>query len=156
MATDEKQYLSADKYSELEAELERLSTTERKEVANRLEVAKGFGDLKENSEYQEARASQARLEGRIVELTQLLRNAVIVDSHHSTKAEIGSTIKIQKSGSKEVQTIHLVGSSEANFKEGKISNASPIGKAMMGKKKDEKFSVQTAKGTANYKVVDIA
>lgn len=153
--TDEKQYLSAEKYKELEAEIKELTTTERKSIAERLEHAKSFGDLKENSEYQEARAEQARLESRIIELQNLLRTAEIVDSHHSTKVEIGSTVHIQKEGEREKKVIHVVGSSEADFKENKISNESPLGTALMGMKKGDKAEVKTPKGVNVYKIVNI-
>ena len=153
--TDEKEYLSHEKLKELTKELEELSTSKRKEVAEALEQAKSLGDLRENSEYQEARAAQASLEERIAYLANVLRRAVVVDSHHSTKVEIGSTVVIQKVGAKETQKIQIVGSSEVDIISNKISNESPIGVAMMGKMKGDVFMARMAKNTAEYKIVEI-
>ena len=133
----ETEYLSQEKFKQMEAELEELSTTRRKEIAEALEQAKSLGDLRENSEYQEARAAQAALEERIAYLSGVLKRAVIVDSHHSTKVEVGSTVRIARATSKEEQIVQVVGSSEADIASSKVSNESPIGKSMMGKKKGE-------------------
>ncbi|HEY4515428.1 MAG TPA: transcription elongation factor GreA [Candidatus Paceibacterota bacterium] len=153
--TTNKEYLSQEKYKEIELELEELSTNRRREIAESLEQAKSLGDLRENSEYQEARAAQAALEERIAYLSDVLKRAVIVQSHHSTKVEVGSTVRISKAGSKEEKLLRLVGSSEANVAEGKVSNESPIGMAMMGKKKGESFHVKTLKGLTEYNIIDI-
>lgn len=152
--TDEKEYLSHEKLKELQVELEQLSTVKRREIAEALEQAKSLGDLRENSEYQEARAAQAALEERIAYLSNVTKRAVVVDSHHSTKVEIGSTVVIQKNGG-DKQKIQIVGSSEADIHANKVSNESPIGLAMMSKQKGEPFTVQTAKGTTEYKIVEI-
>src|SRR3989344_613965 len=152
--TDEKEYLSHEKLKELQTELEELSTVRRREIAEALEQAKSLGDLRENSEYQEARAAQAALEERIAYLSNVTKRAVVVDSHHSTKVEIGSTVVIQKSGG-DKQKIQIVGSSEADIHANKVSNESPIGLAMMGKQKGDAFTVQTAKGANEYKIIEI-
>ena len=153
--SEDQQYLSRQKHKELESELENLTSVRRREIAESLEQAKSLGDLRENSEYQEARAAQAALEERIAYLSGVLRNAVIVDSHHSTKVEVGSTCKILRTGSKEEKIVRVVGSSEADILSNKISNESPIGLAMMGKKKGETFEVKTGKGIFEYRVIDI-
>src|SRR3989338_10104180 len=101
--THDVEYLSQEKYTELKAELDELSTVRRREIAEALEQAKSLGDLRENSEYQEARAAQASLEERIAYLTSVLKRAVIVDSHHSTKVEVGSTVRISRAGNGEGQ-----------------------------------------------------
>src|SRR3989344_5328493 len=144
--TDEKEYLSHEKLKELTKELEELSTSKRKEVAEALEQAKSLGDLRENSEYQEARAAQASLEERIAYLSGVLKHAVIVDTHHTNKVEVGARVKIKRSPDGTVQDVQIVGSSEADFNGGKVSNESPIGRAMMGKKKGDLFGVKTGKG----------
>lgn len=157
---NDREYLSKEKLKELELELETLSTTKRRDVAEQLEQAKSLGDLRENSEYQEARAAQATLEERIAYLTDVVKRAVVVQSHHSTKVEIGSTVVIRKKGgidstSSENQKLHVVGSSEANIHNGNISNESPVGHAMMGKSKGDTFTVNTSKGQVEYSVIDI-
>lgn len=149
------EYLSQEKYKEIEEELNDLTTNRRKEIAEALESAKSLGDLRENSEYQEARAAQAALEEKIAYLTDVLKRAVIVHSHHSTKVEVGSTVKIVKTGSKEEKKLQLVGSSEADIHTGKVSNESPIGAAMMGKSKGDTFQVKTGKGAVEYKIIEI-
>ena len=153
--TEEKMYLSPDKFKELERELEELTTIRRREIAEQLEQAKSLGDLRENSEYQEARASQAALEERIAYLAGVLRRAVLVRSHHSTKVEIGSTVLICKTGEDNQMRLQVVGSSEANITTDKVSNESPIGRAMMSKEKGETFKVKTAKGVVEYTLVEI-
>ena len=151
--TDEKEYLSKEKLAELKQELENLTTIKRREIAHILEQAKSLGDLRENSEYQEARASQAALEERIAYLTDVVKRAVIVSAHHSSTVDIGSKVGIKKKGESEVQLFTLVGSSEANIGGGKMSNESPIGRAMMGKSKGVTFSVATARGKSEFEIV---
>src|SRR3989344_8731089 len=150
------EYLSREKFEQLNAELEELSTNKRREIAEQLEQAKSLGDLRKNSEYQEARAAQAALEERIAYLSDVVKRAVIVDSHHSTVVEVGSTVSISRTGNKDSQKVQIVGSSEADINNSKISNESPIGRAMMGKKKGEKFEVKTGKGLFEYQIIDLA
>jgi transcription elongation factor GreA len=149
------EYLSKEKLAELKAELADLSTNKRREVALNLEQAKSLGDLKENAEYQEARAAQAALEERIAYLSDVVNRAIVVDAHHSTKVEIGSTVKIRKSQNGEEHTLKIVGSSEADMALSKVSHESPIGRAMLGKTKGDKFSVKTGKGLVEYEIVSI-
>lgn len=148
-------YVSRAKLQELQEELHRLKTVRRKEIAESLEYAKSLGDLSENAEYNEARDAQARLEDRIMELENLLKSAVIVEEHHSNIVEVGTTVSVRKEGDKADTTYNIVGSAEANFKENKISNESPIGKALLGKKKGEVALVKTPRGEVRYTVIEL-
>ena len=151
----DKEYLTKEKYEELKNELDQLKSVKRKEIAENLEYAKSLGDLSENAEYQQARELQASTEERISKVESILKSAVIVALHHSEKVEIGSTVTVQKEGEKEKRLFKIVGSEEADTVQGKISYVSPLGSALMGKKKGESFSFSTPKGGVNYKVVDI-
>lgn len=150
-----KEYLTKEKFAELQAELEELKSTKRKEIAESLEYAKSLGDLSENAEYQQARELQASTEERILKLEAVLKSAVIVALHHSDKVEVGSAVTVVKEGDKEKKLYKIVGSEEADMASGKISFNSPLGAALMGKSKDETFSFNTPKGAVKYKVVDI-
>ncbi len=152
----EKEYLTKEKYKELQDELDHLKKVKRKEVAENLEFAKALGDLSENAEYHEAREEQAMIEDRISKIESILKNAEIVSLHHSSTADIGSTVTIQKEGAKENIVYKIVGSEEANMAEGKISFRSPLGESMLGKKKGDSFTFNAPKGSFKYKVVDIA
>jgi len=153
--TDEKTYLSREKFNELEKELDFLKTTRRKEVAEKLEYAKSLGDLSENAEYHEAREDQAHVEQRIAELETMLKNAEVVDAHHSDTVEVGSVVHVRKKGEKEKRKYQIVGSEEADTDAGKISHLSPLGEALMGKKKGDEASFRTAKGEIQYVIIDI-
>ena len=150
-----KEYLSKEKFEEFEKELEFLKTVKRKEIAEDLDYARALGDLSENAEYQEAREAQAALEDRISKLEQILKNATIVtDHHHGGTIGIGSTIELLKDGEKKVRTYIIVGSEEADMTSGKISNRSPLGAAVLGKKKGDEVSFTAPKGQMTYKIVD--
>ncbi len=152
-----KEYLTKEKYKELEAELEDLRTSKRREVADKLEYARSLGDLSENAEYNDARNEQSEIETRISYLTELLKNAEIVKMHHSNKVEAGSTVVIQKKGSSEKIQYQVVGGEEADISSNKISYESPLGHAMLGKSKKEEFSFKTPSGVnVDYIIVDIA
>jgi len=153
--TGEKAYLSKEKFKELSQELDFLKTTRRKEVAEKLEYAKSLGDLSENAEYHEAREDQAKTEARILELDNILKNAEVVEKHHSEVVEIGSVVIVQKDGGSEKKKYQIVGSEEADMTAGKISNVSPLGDALMGKKKGDKALFKSPGGEVQYKVVDI-
>lgn len=153
---NEVEYLTQEKYNELKEELEYLTHTRRKEVAEHLEYAKSLGDLSENAEYHEARDTQANIEDRIAKLEGILKSATIVSGTHPTDAvSIGSVVTVQKEKSDDKKTYTLVGSEEADMNAGKISIKSPLGQALIGKKKKEAFSVSTPGGMVTYKVVDI-
>jgi transcription elongation factor GreA len=153
---NQEEYLTQDKFNELKNELDYLKTTRRKEIAESLEYARSLGDLSENAEYQEARDLQASTEERIRKLEAILQSARIVqDSKKSSVVGLGSTVAIQKEGEKETHKYYIVGTEEANMQDRKISYVSPLGEAMMGKKKGETFSFQTPSGKMNYKVVSV-
>ncbi len=153
--SEAKQYLTKEKFQEFKKELDYLRTEKRKEVAESLEYAKKLGDLGENAEYHEARQEQAEVEDRINRLENIFKSAVIVDDQHGDSASIGSMVKIQKAGEKESRLYKIVGSEEADMASGKVSNLSPIGSAILGKKKGDSFSFSTPKGKATYTLISI-
>lgn len=153
-----KQYLSKAKYDELIAELDYLKHTRRREVAEALEYAKSLGDLSENSEYQEARETQSGIEERISTLESLLKVAtVIAGNERGTRetVDVGSIVVVEKVGTSKEQRYHVVGSEEANMAEAKISNQSPLGEAMIGRKTGEMFSFKTPAGEVSYKIIAV-
>lgn len=152
---NEVQYLSKEKFEELQAELSKLKTSERKEVAATLEYAKSLGDLSENAEYQEARDKQADIEDRIKELENMLKNAVIVSKKNSDVIDIGSVVSVKKDGGEE-KTYTIVGGEEANAEMGKISHHSPIGGSLLGHKKGDKVTVTTPRGEIVYSITKVA
>ncbi|OHA58681.1 MAG: hypothetical protein A2571_02840 [Candidatus Vogelbacteria bacterium RIFOXYD1_FULL_44_32] len=148
-------YLSEQKRKELEAELLNLKMVERKNIAGQLEYAKSLGDLSENAEYHEARDKQADIEDRIADLEVMLKNAVIISgSATKDKVVVGSKVLIQKAGGDKIE-YQIVGSEEANAAMGKISHQSPLGSALLNKKKSDKVLVSTPKGDVQYSIVDI-
>jgi transcription elongation factor GreA len=153
--TDEKEYLTKEKFTELQKELEFLKTTRRREIAENLEYARSLGDISENAEYQEARELQAAAEERIKKLESILQSANIVDVKRDDTVSLGSTVIICKEGEKETHQYQIVGSEEASMSERKISHLSPLGGAMMNKRKGETFSFMTPNGKMNYKVVAV-
>ncbi len=153
--SEKEQYLTQEKHDELEKELQELKTTKRKEVAENLEYAKSLGDLSENAEYHEARAMQAELEDRINKIEAILRTAKIVSDNHTEKVNIGSEVTLEKESSKEKIAYTVVGSEEADISKGKISSNSPLGSAILGKKKGEKVNIQTPKGKIAYTIVSV-
>ena len=149
-------YLTQEKFNELKNELDYLKTTRRKEIAESLEYARSLGDISENSEYQEARDLQASTEERIRKIESVLQSAKIVsDSKKSSVIGLGSTVVIQKDGEKDKHKYSIVGTEEANMAEQKISYVSPLGEAMMGKKKGETFTFTTPNGTMSYKILSV-
>lgn len=153
--TTHEQYLSKEKFIELEAELKHLKTVRRKEIAENLEYAKSLGDLSENAEYQDAREAQAKAEDRIMILENLLKHAQIVEDHHSSVVDLGSTVVIKKKGDGESQRWRVVGSEEASVADFKVSNEAPLGAALLGKKKGAKVEVVTPRGKVEYTIVEV-
>jgi len=148
------QIISQEGYDKLKDELNFLQTTKRKEIAERIERAKELGDLSENAEYSEAKDAQALNEGRILELTNILKNVTVV--HHddsSGQVVMGSKVTV-KSDSKEKQYT-IVSFNEADPLNGKISNESPLGVAFLHKKKGDAVEVETPKGIVKYKIIKI-
>ena len=150
----QKEYLSKEKFEELKSELDFLTHVRRKEIAEALEAAKSLGDLSENAEYHSARELQAGIEERIMALEEILKNAVIVGSKHKTDAVgIGSIVTLKRG--KDTKNYTIVGSEEADIAKGKISNKSPLGEAVMGKKKGESFNYTTPSGEMKCEILEI-
>jgi transcription elongation factor GreA len=148
-------YLTQEKYDEFVKELDYLKKTRRKEVAEALEYAKSLGDLSENAEYHEARDTQAMVEDRISHLESIIKTAKIVSNHETSMVSVGSEVSVKKDGAGEEKVYVIVGAEEANISTGKISVISPLGEALMGKKKGELVSFKTPSGEAKYKIVGI-
>ena len=139
--------------AELEAELEQLKTEGRVDIAEKLKVARSYGDLSENSEYDEAKSEQAKIEARIQELEYQLKNAVIIDNTASDKVSIGSKVTVLRDGQKFVYEI--VGFSQSNPSQGKISDESPVGKALIGAAVGEKVVVEAPIGNLEFEIKSI-
>ena len=145
-------------YQELVEELHYLKHEKREKIKNDIAVARSFGDLSENSEYDEARNEQAKNEARIKELEELLENAVILDesSIDTSVVSLGSTVKVYNNAMAMEMTYDLVGSNEANPMEGKISDQSPIGAALIGKRAGDEVEVEVPNGTVGMKVLEVS
>jgi transcription elongation factor GreA len=154
---EEREYLTKEKFEELNNELKELKTIKRKEVAESLDYARGLGDLSENAEYHEARELQANIEDRISKLESMLKNATIMSGEpaHGEHVRIGSAVTIEKHGDKNHKKFKIVGSEETDMLLGKLSNRSPLGAAILGKKVGESFSFVSPAGTMTYKVISI-
>ena len=154
MSEEKREYLTKQKSDDLLAELKNLKNVKRKEIAEALDYARGLGDLSENAEYHEARAEQADIEEKISTIEKILKNSSIVEDRGSDRVMIGSTVTVERSdGAK--KTFMIVGSAESDMSKGKISNQSPIGMSVLGKKKGESFSFNSPQGKMHYKVVDV-
>ncbi|NMD70609.1 transcription elongation factor GreA [Bacillus sp. DNRA2] len=141
----------------LEHELEQLKTVKRKEVVERIKIARSFGDLSENSEYDSAKEEQAFVEGRITTLENMIRNAKIIgeDEMRSDEVALGRSVTFVELPDGDEETYAIVGSAEADPFEGKISNDSPIARSLMGKKVGDEVSVQTPGGEMSVRIVSI-
>jgi len=149
-------HLTQEGYDKLEAELDELRTVRRREVAERLRQAlEEGGDLQENAEYADAKNDQAFVEGRIQELEMWLSRAQIIEPHKKDGiVHLDSVVTVQEDGY-EKETFHIVGAAEANPKEGKISNVSPLGKALMGQSKGDEVKISAPDGDLIYKILKI-
>ncbi len=149
--------LTKEGFEKLEQELNYLKTEKRTEVAERIKVALGFGDLSENSEYDEAKSAQAENENKIAELETKIRNAKIIDEKEiDTKTvQIGNTVLLHDEEFDEEVEYTIVGSTEVNLAENKISNESPIGSALLGRKKGETVEVDAPSGIIKFKILSI-
>ena len=154
---NEEVILTQEGYDKLEQQLEYLKTTERTEIAGRIKTALGYGDLSENSEYDEAKSAQELNENKIIELENKLRHAKIIDeSEIDTKTvQIGNIVKVHDMEFDEDVSYTIVGSTEVDLSQNKISNESPIGKALLGAKKGDIVSANIPSGIAQYKVLSI-
>src|SRR3989344_331812 len=148
------EYLTREGLEKLKKELAYLKGDKRKEIAERLEKSLAFGDLTENAEYHETKEEQAFIEGRILELEDLVRNAVIVPAEKDKMyAQVGSTVLVSSGAKKE--EFKIVGAEEASPLEGKISIKSPLGQAFFNQPKGAVIEVKTPKGIAQYKILKI-
>lgn len=141
--------------NELEAELEQL-ISERKEISEEVATAREFGDLRENSEYDAARKKQGLAESRIAEIENILRNAKIISEGSKGAVHLGSEVKLKNLDNEKIVKYSVVGPVEANPLEGRISNESPIGEKLMGKRIGEEVEILTPKGSIKYEVIEIS
>ena len=151
---NEKEYLSQEKFEQLQVELKKLKMEDRQAVAEQLEFAKSLGDLSENAEYHEARDKQADIEDRILTIEDILKNAVIISKQHGSQVSVGSAIVVKKDNG-EAKEYSLVGPEETDVTNGKISYQSPLGAALMGRSRGEVVEVQTPKGIIKYSIVEV-
>jgi transcription elongation factor GreA len=154
---DREVILTEEGYRRLEEEIDYLSNEKRREVAERIKEAREFGDISENSEYDDAKNEQAQLEYRIQSLEQKLRNARVVDTDHvSTETvAIGARVTVKDLANKKTLEYTIVGSAEADPTKRRLSNESPVGKALLGRKKGEKVSVPTPRATLQFQIMKI-
>lgn len=152
---EDNQYLTQEKFDEFKEELHYLSTTQRKKIAESLEYARSLGDLSENAEYAEARDLQSATEERISHLESVLASAKILKRKKSDIVTLGSTVVIAKQGEKDTHDYTIVGSEETNMMERKLSYLSPLGEALMGKKKGEQFTFETPSGKQKYVIISV-
>ncbi|MDE6785208.1 MAG: transcription elongation factor GreA [Ruminococcus sp.] len=150
--------MSRSNYEKLVSELDDLKINKRREVADRLKVARSYGDLSENAEYDEAKNEQAILEAHIAELQYTIDNAEIIEDSNISVDEIGmgSIIKIKRIDTGKIETFNIVGTNHVNIREGKISDESPIGKAAMKKKVGDIFIVEAPVGELRFEVLEIS
>ena len=153
--SDDASYLTPEKYDELKREHQYLTSTRRREIAESLEYARSLGDLSENAEYAEARELQAATEERIRRIETVLANAKILTKKKSDVVTLGSKVTIRKQRDTEPHTYTIVGSEETNMLDRKLSHLSPLGEALMGKKKGDEFSFETPSGKQKYTIVSV-
>ncbi|ARF15563.1 MULTISPECIES: transcription elongation factor GreA [Sporosarcina] len=157
MVSEKKFPMTAAGKAKLEEELEQLKTVKRVEVVERIKIARSYGDLSENSEYDSAKEDQAFVEGKISSIEGMIRNAVIIteDELNTDEVQLGKTVTFKEIPDGEEETYTIVGSAEANPMEGMISNDSPIAKALIGRKKDDKVKIQTPGGEMSVEILEI-
>ena len=154
----EREYkMSEARAQELQEELNYLKTTRSDEVAEQIKVARGFGDLSENSEYDEAKNEQGKLYSRIAEVENILSNYVVIEEHESdpNSVRLGSTVKVMDLEFEEEETYQVVGSQEADPMNGRISEDSPFGKALLGKAIGDEVQVEAPAGVLRYRILEI-
>ena len=158
MAEEKKVILTREGYEKLEKELDYYISVRRNEISEQIAIARGFGDLSENAEYDEAKNEQSRIEAKIVEMENTLRNCIVVenDAVNTDAVGVGNTIKVKNLTLNVEQTITIVGANETDPKNMKISSDSPIGEALLGKKKGETFEVEVPMGLMKMQVLEIS
>ncbi len=146
--------LTAEGLQKLQDELDELKTVHRKEVNDRIRQAKEYGDLSENAEYEDAKQEQAFIEGRILKLEAMIRNSRLIDEseYAADEVHIGATVKVKDLKNNDNYEFHIVGSAEADPIAKRISNESPLGRALIGHKKGETVDVATPRGVVKYKI----
>jgi transcription elongation factor GreA len=151
------QIISQEGYNKLKEELDLLVNVKRREIADRIEKAKELGDLSENAEYHEAKDAQSFNEGRVGELTNLMKNLTVVESDGNGhgKVAMGSKIAVKNLKTGEEKNFSIVSFNEAAPADGKISNESPLGMAFLGRKKGDEATIETPRGEAKYKILNI-
>ncbi|MGE7764422.1 transcription elongation factor GreA [Peribacillus sp. NPDC096540] len=158
MAIEKEYPMTKEGKVKLEQELEQLKTVKRKEVVERIKIARSFGDLSENSEYDSAKEEQAFVEGRITTIENMIRNAKIIEGNDSNTdtVSLGKSVTFVELPNGDEETYSIVGSVEADPFEGKISNDSPIAKSLIGKRVGDKVSIITPGGEMSVKIVSIS
>lgn len=153
----EKIKMTSEDYQDLQTELEQLKTVGRKEIAEKIKVALSFGDLSENSEYDEAKSDQGKMESRIAELEETLQNAEVIDETEYAKDTVNrsSRVRLKEIGTGNESEYKLVGITKVDPLEGKISDESPVGKAIIGRKVGDMVDVDAPAGKLQYKIVEI-
>ncbi|HAS80622.1 MAG: Transcription elongation factor GreA [Candidatus Nomurabacteria bacterium GW2011_GWE1_32_28] len=149
-------YITEEKFKALKLELIDLKGPKRKEILDTLAYAKSLGDLSENAEYHQAREDQGKLEERIQKVEEILRSSKVVSASGGDIIEIGSKVLVLKEGESKEITFQIVGSEEADMAQGKISNKSPFGKALFGKKKGDNVSFKTPNGQVDYRIINVS
>ncbi len=157
MSDIKKYVMTYEGIKKLEEELEFLKTVKRKEITEKIKVALGYGDLSENSEYDEAKNEQAFVEGRIIQLENMLRNASVVDESELGKdiVSVGSVVRVMDFEFDEEVEFYIVGSAEADPMMNKISNESPVGSALIGRKSGDVVEVNIPDGVSKYEIIEI-
>ncbi|MHB8643012.1 MAG: transcription elongation factor GreA [Gaiellaceae bacterium] len=149
--------LTKEGYAKLKDEIEYLSNERRRQVAERIKVAREFGDISENAEYDDAKNEQAMLEARIAKLEERMAAARVIEKREILKdvVSVGATVRLRDVDAKQTVEYHIVGSAEANPAEFKLSNESPVGRAIIGHKKGETVEVATPRGSLKFKILEI-
>lgn len=155
MAEMQRTLVTREGLEKMQKELDELRSTKRAEIAQRLKAAIAMGDLSENSEYDEAKNAQAFLEGRIVQLEQQIRTAQIIVKGKKNRIDVGSTVTIEDMEEYVKETVTIVGSAESNPFEGRISNESPVGRALVGAKAGDIVEADAPNSVIKYKVISI-
>ena len=156
MAADSRYRMSQERLEELKQELEYLQTVREKEVSEQIKEARSFGDLSENSEYDEAKTEQGKLYSKIAEIKDLVENAIILENAHSgTAVVMGSRVTIREQSENEEETYEIVGSQEANPMQGRISDESPLGRSLMGHVKGDVVAFEAPMGVLHYEIVSV-
>ena len=155
MAEMQRTLVTREGLEKMQKELDELRSTKRAEIAQRLKAAIAMGDLSENSEYDEAKNAQAFLEGRILQLEQQIRTAQVIEKSAKDRVDVGSTVVIEDMEEHLQEKVTIVGSTESNPVEGRISNESPVGRALMGAKAGDTVEAEAPNGVLKYKVIRI-